>query len=95
MIKESSESFPRHATRVSLSLCPSPKSFARTCPLRCTLPSPVIVVAIVIERVNIVTERLNIVTERHSCVCIAVAISVRTYDVHNLSLIFSNLVVGF
>ena len=67
-------------TRASLSLRPSPKSFAGTRPPRCILPSPFIVVAIV--------------AERQSRARVAVVISVRMCDVHSLSLIFSNLVAG-
>ena len=95
MTKESSESLPRRATHASLSLHPSPKSFAETRPPRCGLPSPFIVVAVVVERLNVIAERLNVVAERQSRARVDVVISVRMYDVHSSSLIFSNLVAGF
>ena len=94
VIKESSESLSRQATRTSLSLRPSPRSFARTRPLRCVLPLPFIVVAIVVERINIVAECLHVVTERQSRARIAVVIFVCACDVHSSSLNFSKLVAG-
>ena len=95
MTKESSESLPRQATRASLSLRPSPKSFAVTCPPRCVLPSPFIVVAIVVEHMNVVAGRLNGVAERLSHVRIAAVIFVRACDVQSSLLIFSDLVADF
>ena len=86
--KESSESLPRQATRPSLSLWPSPKSFVGTRPPRCVLPLPFIVVAVVVER-------LNVVAKRQSHAHVAVVISVRTCDSQSSSLIFSNLVARF
>ena len=95
MIKESSESLLKQATLASLLLRPSLKSLMGMCPLHCILPSPfivVVVVVVVVERLNVVTEHLNVVAKRQSCACITIVIFVCVCNIHSSSLIFSNLV---
>ena len=86
--KESSESLLRRATHASSSPRPSPQVFEGTGPPLFVLPSPFIVVAVVVER-------LNAVSERQSRGRVSVVISVRVSDIHSSLLVFSNLVAGF
>lgn len=62
--KQFLDSLPRKATRASLLLHSSLRSFTEMCPPCCVLPLPFIVITIVVKHLNIIAEHLNIVVKR-------------------------------
>lgn len=93
--KECLESLLRKATHTSSTPRPPAYLFLGMHPPRCILPSPLIVVAIVVEHLNVLSRRLNIVAECQRHVCIALVISICIIGVHSALLILSDLVAGF